>query len=238
MNIALIGYGKMGKTIESIAVSRGHTILLTVDYDNLSDLSAPKFEKVDVAIEFTRPESAVDNLMKCFDIGVPVVCGTTGWEREEKQVIEKCRRVSGGLFYSSNFSVGVNIFFAVNRFLASLMNSMPQYDVEMEEIHHTQKLDAPSGTALTLAKDVLKNIDRKTGWVNESSSDASELAIISKRIGATPGTHKVEYISLIDAIEIKHTAHSREGFALGAVLAAEWMVGKEGVFGMKDLLGF
>ena len=238
MKIALIGYGKMGKTIENIALQRGHEIILKIDFDNLHDFNAHNFQKVEVAIEFTRPESVVDNLKKCIQFHTPVVCGTTGWGSSVTEIEQLCKTESSALFHTSNFSVGVNIFFAVNRYLAGLMNQAPQYNVALEEIHHTQKLDAPSGTAISLADDILKQLDRKSNWVNEKEKSPSELCILSKRIAAVPGTHTVTYDSPIDTIEITHTAHSREGFATGAVLAAEWLVGKKGVFGMKDLLGF
>jgi 4-hydroxy-tetrahydrodipicolinate reductase len=244
MKIALIGYGKMGKTLEKIALSRGHEVVLKIDVDNRHDFD--RLREADVAIEFTRPESAVLNLEKCITSGVPVVCGTTGWLSEFGRISSLCAAEKSAFFYASNYSIGVNIFFEINRRLAAMMNDYPMYDVAMEEIHHTQKLDAPSGTAITLAEGIFENIARKTNWVcnieepvpillRESSSD---LNITAKRIDPAPGTHIVRYDSPIDSIEITHTAHSRDGFATGAVLAAEWLVGKKGVFSMKDLLGF
>jgi 4-hydroxy-tetrahydrodipicolinate reductase len=236
MKIALIGYGKMGKTLERIALSRGHEVVLKIDVDNRSDFD--RLHEADVAIEFTRPESAVLNLEKCIVAGVPVVCGTTGWLSEFERISSLCKAQKSAFFYASNYSIGVNIFFEINRRLADMMNGYPMYDVTMEEIHHTQKLDAPSGTAITLAEGIFENMTRKTTWVSNTKGSSSDLNITSKRIDPAPGTHIVRYDSPIDTIEISHTAHSREGFATGAVLAAEWLVGKKGVFSMKDLLGF
>ena len=236
MKIALIGYGKMGKTLERVAVSRGHEVVLKIDVDNRQDFD--RLQEVDVAIEFTRPESAVSNLEKCIAAGVPVVCGTTGWLAEYARISDLCKAQESSFFYASNYSIGVNIFFEINRRLADMMNGYPIYDVSMEEIHHTQKLDAPSGTAITLAEGIFDNLSRKTHWVCNREGSSSYLAITAKRVDPAPGTHIVRYDSPIDSIEITHTAHSREGFATGAVLAAEWLVGKKGVFSMKDLLGF
>jgi 4-hydroxy-tetrahydrodipicolinate reductase len=236
MKIALIGYGKMGKTLEKIAQSRGHEVVLRIDVDNRSDFD--RLSEVDVAIEFTRPESAVMNLEKCVLAGVPVVCGTTGWLTEFERISTLCKTQNSAFFYASNYSIGVNIFFEINRRLADMMNGYPMYDVAMEEIHHTQKLDAPSGTAITLAEGIFENMPRKSNWVCNTEGSPSDLKITAKRIDPAPGTHIVRYDSPIDTIEIAHTAHSREGFATGAVLAAEWLVGKKGVFSMKDLLGF
>jgi 4-hydroxy-tetrahydrodipicolinate reductase len=236
MKIALIGYGKMGKTLERVAMSKGHEVVLRIDVNNRQDFD--RLSEVDVAIEFTRPESAVANLEKCIATGVPVVCGTTGWLAEYERVADLCRTQKSGFFYASNYSIGVNIFFEINRRLADMMNGYPMYDVSMEEIHHTQKLDAPSGTAITLAEGIFDNLARKTNWVCGTEGSPSDLAITAKRIDPAPGTHIVRYDSPIDSIEITHTAHSREGFATGAVLAAEWLAGKKGVFSMKDLLGF
>ena len=236
MKIALIGYGKMGKTIENIAIQRGHDVILRLDVNNPEDFS--KLHQADVAIEFTRPESAYDNLQRCIEVGVPVVCGTTGWLARYDDMVRYCHECNGTFLYASNYSIGVNIFFEINRRLAVMMNSYPMYDVKMTEIHHTQKLDAPSGTAITLAEGVLKNIDRKTNWLCDTEGGENDLIITSKRIDPAPGTHTVTYDSPIDSIEITHTAHSREGFATGAVLAAEWIAGKKGVFSMKDMLGF
>ena len=241
MKIALIGYGKMGKTIEQIALSKGHEIVARIDFND--ELTIKTLNNVDVAIEFTQPASAPNNLIKCFDAGVPVVCGTTGWLSDYENIVAQCKDKKGSFFYASNYSLGVNIFFEINKRLAHIMNNYTQYEVSMTEIHHTQKLDAPSGTAITLADDILKNLERKHQWVSIPTSDArpltsEDLVIESKRKDPTPGTHIVQYISEVDTIEISHTAHSRIGFAIGALTAAEWIVGKKGVFGMKDLLGF
>lgn len=236
MKIALIGYGKMGKTIDQLAQAAGHEVVLRIDVNNSADLDMTALASADVAIEFTRPESAFNNIVTCLENDVPVVSGTTGWLdrlEEAKQLVEKYQ---GGLFYASNYSIGVNIFFAVNKYLAKLMKRYDQYDINMEEIHHTQKLDAPSGTAITLAEGIMEALPHKTGWVNEPTDKAEELPIISKRIDKVPGTHEISYESAIDNITITHTAHSREGFAKGALAAAEWMVGKQGFYGMEDML--
>ena len=236
MKIALIGYGKMGKTIDQLAQEAGHEVVLRIDVGNNVDLNAQNLGQADVAIEFTRPESAFNNIVTCLENGVPVVSGTTGWLdrlEEAKQLVEKYQ---GGLFYASNYSIGVNIFFAVNKYLAKLMKRYDQYAVEMEEIHHTQKLDAPSGTAITLAEGILGELQHKKAWINAASENAEELPIISKRIDKVPGTHTISYNCPIDNITITHTAHSREGFARGALAAAEWMVGKQGFYGMEDML--
>jgi 4-hydroxy-tetrahydrodipicolinate reductase len=234
MKIALIGYGKMGREIEKIALQRGHEISLKISSTNFFDIDF--IANSDVAIEFTRPEIAIENIKKCFKHNVPVVVGTTGWYNELERVKKDCQEKNQTLLYASNFSVGVNIFFEINKQLAKLMNNQSMYEVSMEEIHHTQKLDAPSGTAITLAEGVLENIDRKDHWINEQSSDSKELSIISKRIDSVPGTHIVKYFSEIDQIEISHTAHNRQGFAMGAVLAAEFIYGKKGIYGMSDVL--
>ena len=243
MKIALIGYGKMGKTIERIAQERGHEVVLRLDINNPEDFE--KLSMADVAIEFTRPESAVGNLEKCITAGVPVVCGTTGWLKHFEDISAQTKAQNSAFFYASNYSIGVNIFFEINRKLAEMMNTQPQYDVKMEEIHHTQKLDAPSGTAITLAEGILQNVTRKENWScpQDAHSPSTEggdnsIVITAKRIDPAPGTHTITYDSPIDTIEITHTAHSREGFATGAVLAAEWLLGKKGVFTMKDMLGF
>jgi len=237
MNIALIGYGKMGKAIEEIALQKDHEIVLRVNIENTEDFTEDNLKKADVAIEFTHPESAFNNIKQCLQYGVPVVCGTTGWLQHYPQAIKMCEQQQGALLVASNFSVGVNIFFEVNKVLANLMKSQPDYDVMMEEIHHTQKKDAPSGTAITLAEQILEKITRKKRWVNHLSDNVDELEIISERIDPAPGTHKIKYHSDIDDIEIIHTAHNRKGFAAGAVLAAEFLAGKKGVFTMKDVLG-
>lgn len=236
MNIALIGYGKMGKEIEQIALSRGHKIALIVDAHNASSYSLEELKKADVAIEFSTPDSALDNIHKCFDAGVPVVVGTTGWLNKLEEVKKACTDKNQTLFYTSNYSIGVNLFFKLNQQLAKLMNRYKEYNVSMEEIHHVHKLDAPSGTAISLANQVLENIDEKKKWVNAATADKSELGIISKRLDEVPGTHTVTYSSDIDEISISHIAYSRKGFALGAVVAAEWVHNKKGIFGMEQLM--
>ncbi|HEY0679109.1 MAG TPA: 4-hydroxy-tetrahydrodipicolinate reductase [Chitinophagaceae bacterium] len=237
MKLALIGYGKMGKAIEEIALQRGHEIVLTVSIENLEDFTDENLEKADVAIEFTHPESAFENVRRCLELGLPVVCGTTGWLHRYEDAKKINTEQKSALLVSSNFSVGVNIFFEVNKRLAELMSAHPDYEVALEEIHHTQKKDAPSGTAITLAEQILERITRKQRWVNHLSDNITELEIISERIDPAPGTHKVKYSSAIDDIEIIHTAHNRQGFATGAVLAAEYIKGKQGIFSMKDVLG-
>lgn len=230
MKIALLGYGKMGQVIERIALERGHEIVLKKDefntYDGLSS--------ADVAIDFSVPTAAVTNISNCFHANVPVISGTTGWLEHYDEMLALCAAKNGGFISSSNFSLGVNIFFELNEYLAKIMSKFDSYSVEMEEIHHTQKLDAPSGTAISLAKGVIEN-SNYTKWTLDNPEN-NEIHIDTKRIGTVPGTHTVTYNSAVDAIEIKHTAHNREGFALGAVIAAEWIVGKHGVFTMKDVL--
>ncbi|MEM6378442.1 MAG: 4-hydroxy-tetrahydrodipicolinate reductase, partial [Bacteroidota bacterium] len=238
MKIAIIGYGRMGKTIENLAVEAGHEIALIVDEQNREDLFNGALKKADVAIEFTRPDSAFENIKACLETGIPVVSGTTAWLDRLEDVKKICQEQAGAFFYASNFSIGVNVFFALSKYLAELMNEQSAYEVSMEEIHHTGKKDAPSGTAITLAEGILEKLKRKKAWVNDESADAEELAIISKRIDPAPGTHTVEYSSSVDTIIIEHEAHSREGFAKGAIAAAQWIIGKQGVFGMEDLLGF
>ena len=237
MRIALIGYGKMGKAIESLAVAKGHKIVLKIDIDNATDLNKENIAKADVAIEFTGPHSAFGNVMKCLELGVPLVCGSTGWLDKFEEAKQYCRQQNGTLIYASNYSVGVNLFFELNTYLAKLMANHGDYRVSMEEIHHTQKKDAPSGTAITLAEQLLQNIKTKKHWVNHLSDNPEELEIISERIDPAPGTHKIKYASAVDDIEIIHTAHSRVGFAGGAVLAAEFAIQKKGIFGMKEVLG-
>jgi 4-hydroxy-tetrahydrodipicolinate reductase len=238
MNIALIGYGKMGKTIEAIALQHGHAVPLKIDITNLEDFTKEKLQQCDVAIEFTGPHSAVKNILACLQAGIPVVSGSTGWLSEWHQVKATCDRMNGTLLYASNFSVGVNLFFELNKKLAQLMGKYPGYEVSMGEIHHTEKKDAPSGTAITLAEQIIENLGHKKTWVNHAAVQPDELPIISERIDPAPGTHKVKYASPIDDIEIIHTAHNRQGFATGAVLAAEFLKGRKGVFEMKDVLGF
>jgi 4-hydroxy-tetrahydrodipicolinate reductase len=236
MKIALIGYGKMGQMIEGIALERGHEIVLKINIDNTEDFTPENMAGADVAIEFTAPESAFENVKRCLDSGVPVVSGSTGWNEKIPQARAYCQEKGGALLHASNFSIGVNIFFQVNKLLARLMASQPDYEVALTEIHHTQKKDAPSGTAVTLAEQVMENIGRKKIWVNAPTEKEEELSIISERIDPAPGTHYVKYTSEVDDIEIIHTAHSRKGFALGAVLASEFIIGKQGVFTMDDVL--
>jgi 4-hydroxy-tetrahydrodipicolinate reductase len=236
MNIALLGYGKMGKAIEEIAIQRGHSIILKIDENNTNDFTRENISKADVAIEFTSPHSAYDNVKKTIEFGVAVVCGSTGWLSKIDEIKNICTKRNGAFVYASNFSVGVNIFFEVNKKLAAMMAAHNDYDVSLTEIHHTQKKDAPSGTAITLAEQILEEIPRKKSWVNHISDNPDELEILSERIDPAPGTHKIKYSSPVDDIEIIHTAHSRKGFALGAVLAAEFLKNKKGIFGMKDVL--
>jgi 4-hydroxy-tetrahydrodipicolinate reductase len=236
MNIALIGYGKMGKIIEEVAISRGHMINLKIDLYNINDFTRENLKKSDVVIEFTGPHSAYENVMKCLEAGIPVVCGSTGWLEQFEKAREYCEKKNGSFLYASNFSVGVNIFFELNRMLAKLMDKQEEYDVKMTEGHHTQKKDAPSGTAITLAEQILESLKRKNSWVNHESNHSGELPIISERADPAPGTHKVLYSSLVDDIEIIHTAHNRNGFALGAVMAAEFLKDRKGVYSMKDVL--
>jgi len=238
MKIALIGYGKMGKAIEEIAVNRGHEVVLKIDEYNLADFNKKNMSTADVAIEFTGPHSAYDNVKKTLEFDVPLVCGSTGWLEKLDEIKKLCSERKGSFIYASNFSVGVNIFFEVNKRLATLMAPQKDYEVLVTEIHHTQKKDAPSGTAITIAEQILENLKRKKTWVNHISDNTDELEIISERIDPAAGTHKVRYSSAVDDIEIIHTAHSRQGFALGAVLAAEYIHNKKGIFTMKDVLGF
>jgi 4-hydroxy-tetrahydrodipicolinate reductase len=238
LNIALIGYGKMGKAIEEIALKKGHKVLFRIDIDTAADFTKENLQTCDVAIEFTSPHSAVENIIACLDAGIPVVSGSTGWLAHWDAVKQKCEQVNGALVYASNYSIGVNIFFEVNKYLAALMSRHASYDVRLTEIHHTQKRDAPSGTAITLAEQVMENFTSKKRWVNEASTSTEELSIISERTDPAPGTHKVKYSSAIDDIEIIHTAHNRQGFASGAILAAEFIKGRTGIYSMKEVLGF
>ena len=238
MKIALIGFGKMGKAIEAIALQRGHTIALKIDIGNASDCTPQNLQQCDAAIEFTGPHSAVQNITACLQAGVPVVCGSTGWLSQWDEIKNACEKMNGTLLYASNFSVGVNLFFELNKKLAQLMDNYEDYEVSMEEIHHTEKKDAPSGTAITLAEQIIENLGRKKSWVNQEALQPEEIWIISERNDPAPGTHKVKYCSAIDDIEIIHTAHNRTGFATGAVLAAEFLKDKKGIFQMKDVLGF
>jgi 4-hydroxy-tetrahydrodipicolinate reductase len=231
MKIALLGYGKMGKVIEKIALERGHSIVLK----KTSTDSFEGLKKADVAIDFSVPNSAVTHISECLNNNIPVISGTTGWLDNYEKMVELCEINKGSFIYSSNFSLGVNVFFELNDYLAKMMHNLKQYNVSMEEIHHTQKLDAPSGTAISLVKGVIDNSDY-TNWTLENPKN-NEIHIEAKRIENVPGTHSVFYDSEVDQIEIKHTAHSRDGFALGAVIAAEWLIEKRGVFRMKDVLG-
>lgn len=245
MRIAILGYGKMGRIIEQFATERGHEIVLKVNVDNTEDLTVSNLKKADVAIDFSTPDSALSNIELCFDAGVPVVVGTTGWYGHLQTVKNKCIEGNNTLLYASNFSIGVNVFFFVNKVLAKIMNRYPQYEVQVEEIHHTQKLDSPSGTAMTIAEGILSELDRKNEWVNELIGSGEEfivkpdqLLIESHRIEDVPGTHTVIYSSEVDDIEFKHKAHSRAGFALGAVLAAEWLEDKTGFYNITDMFDF
>jgi 4-hydroxy-tetrahydrodipicolinate reductase len=237
MKIALIGYGKMGRTIERIAQQRGHEIVLRISSSNQNDLSKENLIKADVAIEFTNPESAFENVQKALQAGMPIVCGSTGWNDKLELAKEICIAHNAALLQSSNFSIGVNVFFEINSILARMMNAYPEYDVRIEETHHTHKKDAPSGTAISIAERILKNLNRKEIWVETQPNDDNELSILAHRIDEVPGTHSVKYTSDIDDIELIHTAHNRDGFALGAVVAAEFLAEKKGVFNMKDVLG-
>lgn len=237
MKIALIGYGKMGKTIEQIALERGHTVDLKIDIDSMGDFTKENLLQCDVAIEFTGPHSAKENILTCLKAGLPVVSGSTGWLEDWNEVADCCKEQNGSFLYASNFSVGVNIFFEVNKTLARLMNGHSEYAISMQEIHHTQKKDAPSGTAITLAEQIIQEIPAKKKWVNEETKEPEALPVISIREDPAPGTHSVLYSSPVDDIEIIHTAHNRNGFALGAVLAAEYICKKKGIFSMKDVLG-
>jgi 4-hydroxy-tetrahydrodipicolinate reductase len=237
MNIALIGYGKMGKTIETIALKRGHQIVLKISSQNPRDLNDEELKKADVCIEFSTPETAFHHVQSCLNAGIPTVCGTTAWQDKLPEAEEICRQQDTSFIFASNFSIGVNLFFRINEMVAQLMAPHHAYRVSMEEIHHTQKKDAPSGTAVTLANTILENQADMHKWVNHPSDKKDELAIISKRIDPAPGTHFITYQSEIDEIQLSHTAHSREGFAYGAVLAAEFIAGKKGIFRMKDVLG-
>lgn len=237
MKIALIGYGKMGHAIEKIAIQHGHQIVLKIRTANRHDMTSENLKKADVAIEFTRPDAAKENVLACLEAGLPVVCGTTGWNEQIGEAKIKAMENNTAFLQASNFSIGVNIFFEINKQLALLMNSQPDYNVTVEETHHTQKKDAPSGTAITIAEQILENLNRKKHWTKEYTNDPEAFPIIAHRIEDVPGTHNVKYSSLVDDIEIIHTAHNREGFAKGAVQAAEFICGKTGIFTMRDVLG-
>jgi 4-hydroxy-tetrahydrodipicolinate reductase len=236
MNIALIGYGKMGKTIEKIALERNHTIVLKIDIENAADLTPQNLKKADVAIDFSIPDSAYSNILKCFEAMVPVVCGTTGWLDKMDEVLSIAKSGNNGFFYASNYSVGVNIFFKLNQYLAKMMSKFENYQVSMEEVHHIHKLDAPSGTAITLAEGIIDNIENKKDWKLDMPSETSSIGIKAIRKDEVPGIHRIKYDSEVDFIHIEHSAKSRQGFALGAVLAAEYMPGKTGYHTMEDLL--
>lgn len=233
MKVALIGYGKMGKTIERILTERNHEVVATFGREGIDE---EKLKQAVVAIEFTRPEAVFENLAVCFKNQVPVITGTTGWLAKYDEAVKLCEENQSGFLFASNFSLGVNIFFEINKQLARIMNAYGNYDVQMQEIHHTQKLDAPSGTAITLAEQVIENLDRKEGWTLDSPTSKKQINIEALREENVPGTHSITYTSDIDDIEISHTAKSRDGFALGAVLAAEFMNGKTGIYQMKDVL--
>lgn len=240
MNILILGYGKMGKIISELAESRGHTIAAKINIDNREELINLDPSVIDVAIEFSQPEAAIDNIKWALDRGIPIVSGTTGWISKKPEINRLTLEKNGAFFYASNFSIGVNIFFKINELLAKLMNEAKGYQVSLEEIHHTEKKDAPSGTAITLAQGIIKNYKSLKEWnlVGEGRENHNSLPITAKRIDPAPGTHIVRYSSPIDDIEITHTAHSRQGFALGAVLVAEWIPGKKGVLSMDDFLLF
>ncbi len=234
----LLGYGKMGKTIEAIAEKKGYTITHRITIENRHELDSYRPGDTDVAIEFTNPESAVANLEFCLHNQLPVVCGTTGWLAHFEEMSRRFREANGALFYASNYSIGVNIFFELNRLLAQWMVTHQEYQPSITEIHHTEKKDAPSGTAITLAEGILAAYKQLQGWGLEPQASDNQLPITAIREPHVPGTHTIRYDSPIDSIEITHTAHSREGFARGALQAAEWIVGKKGIFGMKDMLAF
>ncbi|MGR3809775.1 4-hydroxy-tetrahydrodipicolinate reductase [Jiulongibacter sp. NS-SX5] len=238
MKIALLGYGKMGKVIEQIALDRGHEISFKIDVANKEDREKISTENTDVVIEFSAPSSAYDNLKYCMSKGLKTVSGTTGWLDKRAEIEELCKANDAAFFYASNYSIGVNLFFQLNKQLAKLMNGQNQYEVSTNEIHHTEKLDSPSGTAITLAEGIMEGIEGKDTWVNQAIAKENEVPIWSSREGTVPGTHSIKYISGVDEIEIRHEAKSRQGFALGAVIAAEWAADKKGILSMDQMLGF
>jgi 4-hydroxy-tetrahydrodipicolinate reductase len=238
MRIALLGYGKMGKAIEKVALLRGHEIVLKIGSQNAAELSTLKTSKAEVVIEFSRPELAVQHITYCNDLGLPIVCGTTAWQSEEDRIYQMIHNTNGALVHASNFSPGVNLFFLLNSYLAKLMSKWPDYKVSIDETHHTAKLDAPSGTAITLAQSIINSRADLKSWGLGASDQNDVLSINAIRKDPAPGTHTIHYTSAIDDISITHEAHNREGFATGAVMAAEWIIGKRGVFAMKDVLGF
>ncbi|MBC8987704.1 4-hydroxy-tetrahydrodipicolinate reductase [Pedobacter sp. N36a] len=245
MKIALLGYGKMGQIIERFALERGHEVVLKINSSNLDDLNVANLSKADVAIDFSIPDATIGNIYRCFEANVPIVVGSTGWYGQLQEVKDECLASNNTLLYGSNFSIGVNIFFHINQVLAKVMNNFPAYDVQVEEIHHTQKLDSPSGTAMTIAEGIIDALDSKKEWVNELVGTPFEdvikkdqVLIESHRIEHVPGTHTVVYSSEVDDIEIKHTAHNRAGFALGAIVAAEWLQNKQGFYNIADIFNF
>ena len=235
MKAAIIGYGKMGREIEKILIARGHEVTLIIDIDNAADLNAENLANVDVAIEFTTPTTAYDNIRKCLECGTAVVSGTTGWTDRLAELQELCREKGGAMFYASNYSLGVNLMFRLNRELARLMNQFGGYEITMSETHHTEKKDSPSGTAVTLAEDIISRVERKSGWVNEQTDDPALISIESLRIGKTPGDHSVTYTSEDDVLEIRHSIKNRRTLAQGAVVAAEFLCDKQGIYTMEDL---
>jgi 4-hydroxy-tetrahydrodipicolinate reductase len=236
MKIAIIGYGKMGLAIEKIAIERGHEVVLKINLDNMHEFTIENLKNCDVAIEFTEPTSVIANIFKCFEANLPVVVGTTGWYSKFDEIKSTCLNNNNTLLHATNYSLGVNLFFELNKKLAQLMSKYPSYNVMMEEIHHTEKKDAPSGTAITLAEGIIENLDRKNNWVNNQAFEENELSIISKRVNDVPGTHEICYQSAEDDITITHTAYNRNGFALGAVIGAEYIHNKKGIFTMKEVL--
>jgi 4-hydroxy-tetrahydrodipicolinate reductase len=237
MKIALIGYGKMGKAIERVAIDRGHDIVLRISSGNAQDMTPENLQKADVAIEFTGPDAALNNVLRCLDAGVNTISGSTGWNDALPQAKDRATEKDAAFLHASNFSVGVNIFFEVNKLLASLMNGRSEYKPLVEETHHVHKKDAPSGTAITIAEQMIAHLKGKTSWALNDNDDQQVLSIVAHRADEVPGTHKVTYSSPIDEIAIVHTAHTREGFAVGAVVAAEFIAGKQGVYTMQDVLG-
>lgn len=236
MKIALIGYGKMGRTIEQVALERGHEIVLAISSGNSAEMTPENLQKADCVIEFTRPDAAFENVSACLRAGVPVVCGTTAWLAQLPEAMKICEELNGSFLYASNFSIGVNLFFELNQHLAKLMSKHPEYKASIHEVHHTAKLDAPSGTAITLAQGLLDNQSYYKTWVHGTLPAEDQLPITHERTDPAPGTHTVSWQSEIDSIEMTHTAHSRLGFATGAVIAAEWLANKKGIFEMRDVL--
>jgi 4-hydroxy-tetrahydrodipicolinate reductase len=236
MNITILGYGRMGEQVEKVALERKHKILAYIDNQKDWIKQLDKLKQSDVAIDFSTPEVVIENIYKCFDNGIPVVVGTTGWHQHLQEVKDKCLKEEQSLIHASNFSLGVNLFFALNKALAKIMNGYNDFDVSIEEIHHASKKDSPSGTAIVLANDIIKYLSRKETWINEMNDNVSELSIKSERLNNNIGTHIVTYTSLLDVIEIKHTSLSRKTYAIGAVLGAEWLIGKKGFFNINDML--